>query len=209
VPLHAGHSMTSSATSGDQPAAQAVLDWPRTTSGLIGVVGFDCLVVAGARVRDLLLCAKHLFVAPFGAGLGKIDLRCSAACADGFLLGAEPALSFAAETIRQPVQASRLKQSLARHDRNSSLRPMTAAAMRTFSPALRVRRKFMRLGLLISALAFVVVGGDVLLEQWIEGYASALFIFGTVWLIAAACAVLFAIIAVIGLVTPRVCTDKS
>ena len=84
------------------------------------------------------------------------------------------------------------------------MRSMTAVAMRTFSPALRVRRKFMRLGLLISALAFVVVGGDVLLEQWIEGYASALFIFGTACLIAAACTVLFAIIAVIGLVTSRV-----
>ena len=81
---------------------------------------------------------------------------------------------------------------------------MTAVAMHTFSPALRVRRKFMRIGLLISALAFVVVESDVLLEQWIEGYASALFIFGTACLIAAACTVLFAIIAVIGLVTSRV-----
>jgi hypothetical protein len=89
------------------------------------------------------------------------------------------------------------------------LRPMTAVAMHTFSPALRVRRKFMRLGLLISALAFVVVGGDVLLEQWIEGYASTLFIFGTACLIAAACTLLFAIIAVIGLVTSRVYTDES
>jgi hypothetical protein len=51
--------------------------------------------------------------------------------------------------------------------------------------------------------------GDVLLEQWIEGYASALFIFGTACLIAAACTVLFAIIAVIGLVTSRVYSDES
>jgi hypothetical protein len=104
---------------------------------------------------------------------------------------------------------SKKNEGMNEHDRSSSLRPMTAVAMRTFSPALRVRRKFMRLGLLISALAFVVVGGDVLLEQWIEGYASALFIFGTACLIAAACTVLFAIIAVIGLVTSRVYSDES
>jgi hypothetical protein len=35
-------------------------------AGLVGVkpvVGFDCLLVAGTPVRDLLLCAKHLFFA--------------------------------------------------------------------------------------------------------------------------------------------------
>src|SRR5438105_1769387 len=54
------------------------------------------------------------------------------------------------------------------------------------SPARRVRRTFMRLGRLMSVAAFVVIGGDVLFEQWIAGHVSPFFIFGTACLIAAA-----------------------
>jgi hypothetical protein len=39
--------------------------------------------------------------------------------------------------------------------------------------------------LLISTLAFIVVGADVRREQWTEGEASAFFNFGTVCLIIA------------------------
>ena len=79
-------------------------------------------------------------------------------------------------------------------------------SMRT--PARRVRRAFMRLGQLISVAAFVVIGGDVLFEQWIAGHVSPFFIFGTACLIAAACTALFAVIAMLGLVTSSVFSDE-
>src|SRR5262249_19418548 len=66
-------------------------------------------------------------------------------------------------------------------------------------PAWRLRSGFMGLALLISILAFVAVGADVLIDQWIEGRASALFVFGTACLIAGACSALFAVIVAIGL----------
>jgi hypothetical protein len=47
-------------------------------------------------------------------------------------------------------------------------------------------------------VAFVVIEGDALLDQWAIGHASALYMFGTACLAAAACMVLFAIIAAIG-----------
>jgi uncharacterized membrane protein YdcZ (DUF606 family) len=59
---------------------------------------------------------------------------------------------------------------------------------------------FMCFGLFISILVFIVLGTDVLLQQWIEGQVGALFVFGTACLIAAACTALFAAIAIIGLV---------
>jgi uncharacterized membrane protein YdcZ (DUF606 family) len=67
---------------------------------------------------------------------------------------------------------------------------------------------FMCFGLIISILAFVVVGADVLSEQWIEGHASALFVFGTACLIAGACAALFAVVAVIGLMISSAFSDE-
>jgi uncharacterized membrane protein YhaH (DUF805 family) len=71
--------------------------------------------------------------------------------------------------------------------------------MHPLSPARRVRQTFMWLGLTISILAFVVVSGDVLLEQWIGGHASAVYIFGTACVIAGSCIALFAMIAGTGL----------
>ena len=73
------------------------------------------------------------------------------------------------------------------------------APMHSLSPARRVRHKFMWLGLTISILTFVVVSGDVLLEQWIGGHASAGYIFGTACVIAGACIALFAVVAATGL----------
>jgi hypothetical protein len=66
--------------------------------------------------------------------------------------------------------------------------------MSVLSPADRARRASMRVGLVIAILAFLVVGGDVLLDKWITGYASAVFILGTAALIAGICIGLFAII---------------
>ena len=69
------------------------------------------------------------------------------------------------------------------------------------SPAQNVRRLFLRFGKLTSLIAFVVICGDVLLDQWVWGAPNAWFVFGTMCLIAAACITLFAFIALIGLVT--------
>jgi hypothetical protein len=57
----------------------------------------------------------------------------------------------------------------------------------------------MRLGLIVAVIAFLIVASDILLDQWIIGYASAQFILGTAALIAGICTGLFAIIAGLGL----------
>jgi hypothetical protein len=62
------------------------------------------------------------------------------------------------------------------------------------------RVRFATILLLFAAvLAFFVVSSDVLLDQWITGYASAQFILGTAALIAGICIGLFAIIGALGL----------
>jgi uncharacterized protein YqgC (DUF456 family) len=80
--------------------------------------------------------------------------------------------------------------------------------MSVLSPADRARRASMRLGLVIAVLAFLVVGSDVLLDQWITGYASAEFILGTAALIAGICIGLFAIIGALGLAIAAALRDK-
>jgi hypothetical protein len=74
--------------------------------------------------------------------------------------------------------------------------------MDALPPARRARRALLRFGALASAFAFVVVGGTVLIDQWIFGHAGAAFIIGTAVLIAGGCLGLFAIIAAIGLAFP-------
>ena len=66
----------------------------------------------------------------------------------------------------------------------------------------------MCLGLTLSILAFVVVGADVLLEQWLEGQLSAVFVFGTACLIAGGCTALFAVVAIIGIVISSAFSDE-
>jgi hypothetical protein len=66
----------------------------------------------------------------------------------------------------------------------------------------------MRVGLVIAVLAFLVVVGDVLLDQWTTGYASAAFIPGTAALIAGICIGLSAIIA-LGLAIAAALRDKA
>ncbi len=89
-----------------------------------------------------------------------------------------------------------------------SMNPLSPISTDTLSPARRVRRTFMRLAQSVSIIAFLAMAGDVLFEQWIAGYASAFFIFGTACLIGAACTALFAIIAMIGLVASSAFSDE-
>ena len=77
---------------------------------------------------------------------------------------------------------------------SSRMEPMGVVSL-----ADRAGRVFMRLGLFVAVLSFVVLGTDVLLDQWIIGYASAQFILGTAALIAGVCLGLFAVIAGFGL----------
>jgi hypothetical protein len=69
-----------------------------------------------------------------------------------------------------------------------------------YSPARRVCRAFIRGGLVISILAFIMVGSDVLVEQWVSGQESAIFMLGTAGLIGATCVFLFVVTAAMGLV---------
>ena len=78
--------------------------------------------------------------------------------------------------------------------------------MRVLSSADRARRASMRLGLVIAVLAFLVVGSDVLLDQWIT--ASVEFILGTAALTAGICIGLFAIIGALGLAIAAALRDK-
>ncbi|MFL5091338.1 MAG: hypothetical protein ACJ8D7_13315 [Xanthobacteraceae bacterium] len=80
--------------------------------------------------------------------------------------------------------------------------------MSVLSPADRAGRTFMRLGLIVAVAAFLIVGSDVLLDQWIIGYASAQFILGTAALIAGICLGLFAIIAGLGLAVAALLRHK-
>ena len=67
------------------------------------------------------------------------------------------------------------------------------------SPARRVRSGSMRLGLWASALAFLLVEGYALQDQWEIGHAGVMFMLGTALLSAGICIGLFALIAGIGL----------
>jgi hypothetical protein len=72
-------------------------------------------------------------------------------------------------------------------------------SVRMVSSPDRVSHAFIRFGVLIAAVAFLVVGSDVLLDQWITGNVRPEFILGTAALIAGICVGLFAVIAAIGL----------
>jgi hypothetical protein len=75
-------------------------------------------------------------------------------------------------------------------------------------PARRVRSRFMSFGLWTSVAAFVVIEGDALLDQSEIGHASALFMFGTACLAAAACLGLFAMISAFGLAVSAAFRDE-
>jgi hypothetical protein len=72
------------------------------------------------------------------------------------------------------------------------------------SPEHRVRSSCVRFGLWTSTLAFFVIEGYVLHDQWEIGHASAMYMLGTAFLIAGFCIGLFAIIVAIGLMISAV-----
>ena len=57
----------------------------------------------------------------------------------------------------------------------------------------------MRLGSLLSLATFVVLGGAILIDQWIAGQVSASFMVGTAFLLAGLCTGLLGAIAAVGL----------
>jgi hypothetical protein len=66
------------------------------------------------------------------------------------------------------------------------------------SAARYVRSVSLRVGVWASAVAFGLIEGYTLSDQWLIGHASALFIIGTALLIAGVCTALFSIIDLIG-----------
>jgi hypothetical protein len=85
-------------------------------------------------------------------------------------------------------------------NQNNSMTPLSLAR--------RVRGRFMSFGLWISAVGFVVIEGDALLDQPEIGHASALFMFGTACLAAAASIALFATIVALGLVVSSAFSEE-
>ena len=71
--------------------------------------------------------------------------------------------------------------------------------MSNSSPARRLRSGSIRLGLWVSAIAFLLIEGYALQDQWEIGHASAMFMLGTTLLGAGICIGLFTVIAAIGL----------
>ena len=100
-----------------------------------------------------------------------------------------------------PGNRSSRKHRIGKREFNLSS-PMSASRAR------RVRNRFLTVGLLVSAVTFVVIEGDALVDQSQLGHASALFMFGTACLAAAACVVLFAIITAIGLAVSAAFSDE-
>jgi hypothetical protein len=80
--------------------------------------------------------------------------------------------------------------------------------MRACSPAHRVRSASIRVGVWVSVLTFVVVGGYAIEDQWEIGHASVAFMFGTALLAAGFCTALFALIAAIGLAASLFFSDQ-
>jgi hypothetical protein len=76
------------------------------------------------------------------------------------------------------------------------------------TPAQRVLRAFMRLSLLTSLVAFLLLGVATLCDQWIAGYASLRFMLGTALIAAGVCIGLFAIIAAVGLAISIAFSDE-
>ena len=80
--------------------------------------------------------------------------------------------------------------------------------MNAASPDHRVRGGFLRFSLWTSALAFFVIEGYVLQDQWQIGHASAMFMLGTAFVVAGVCIGLFAIIVAIGLAISAAFSDE-
>jgi hypothetical protein len=68
------------------------------------------------------------------------------------------------------------------------------------SPALRIRRASVRVGLVAAAVTFVFIEGEALQDQLTIGQASTMFMLGTAFVGAGICIGLFGLISAIGLV---------
>jgi hypothetical protein len=66
------------------------------------------------------------------------------------------------------------------------------------SLARRVRGTTIQIAILISGVAFLILGGGDFVDQWISGGVSAIFIVGTALINAGACLALFGVIAAVG-----------
>lgn len=71
--------------------------------------------------------------------------------------------------------------------------------MTSSSPARRIRRGSIRVGLVAAAVAFVVIEGEALQDQLTIGQASMMFMLGTAFVGAGMCIGLFGLITAIGL----------
>jgi len=80
--------------------------------------------------------------------------------------------------------------------------------MSPLPPARRVRRAFIRAGLLISFVIFFAGGYYVLFGQWIAGHASGGFMLGTALVLVGICIGIFAVVAAIGLALSTVFPDE-
>jgi hypothetical protein len=87
------------------------------------------------------------------------------------------------------------------------LRRRTRSVIRRL-PAHQLRRGVIRASLLVSVACFLVLGGPVLLDQWISGDKSPLFMFSTTTLIVGGCIGLFAAIAGLGLMISALFHDE-
>jgi hypothetical protein len=72
--------------------------------------------------------------------------------------------------------------------------------MSNSSPARRIRRGSIRIGLIAATISFVLIEGDALQDQLTIGQSSVKFMLGTALLSAGICVGLFGLIAAIGLV---------
>jgi hypothetical protein len=70
--------------------------------------------------------------------------------------------------------------------------------MNEVSPARRVRRASVCIGAFVSLSCFALLAGCDLVDQWVGGYVSATFMFGTALIYAGACLAIFGIIAGLG-----------
>jgi hypothetical protein len=75
------------------------------------------------------------------------------------------------------------------------------------SPARRVRQASICIGAFVSPSFFVLLGARDLIDQWVAGYASAIFMLGTMLMYMGGCLAIFGIIAGLGYVASAVLPD--
>jgi len=76
-------------------------------------------------------------------------------------------------------------------------------------PDTGLRDRSFRIGLAAAVAGFLAAGVPMLLDQWILGQASALFILGTALVLAGICTGMFAAIVAAGLLVSLLCGDHD